>query len=83
MPRPSVRNPTSRVYRHPVTRQLDASLILPHMHQHGFTHPRDEAFLVGAQRPSSTASWSDSAGGSRQRLPAAGVASSTNAREAS
>jgi hypothetical protein len=66
MPRPSVRHPTSRVYWHPVTRQLAAPLPVPQMHTHGFTYPRY-----------------DSAGGSRQSLPAGGVASSTNAREAS
>jgi hypothetical protein len=39
MPRPSVRHPTSRVYWHPVTRQLAASLTLPQMYTPGFTHP--------------------------------------------
>jgi hypothetical protein len=43
MPRPSVRNPTSRVYWHPVPRQLAAPLPVPQMHTHGFTHPRYES----------------------------------------
>ena len=47
MPRPSsVRSSTSRVYRHTVKRQLEASLTLPQIQQHGFTHPRDGYFLM-------------------------------------
>jgi hypothetical protein len=47
MPRPSsVRTSTSRVYRHTVKRQLEASLTLPQIQKHGFTHPRDGYFLM-------------------------------------
>jgi hypothetical protein len=46
MPRPSVRKSTSRVYRHTVKRQLEASLTLPQIQKHGFTHPRDGYFLM-------------------------------------
>ena len=45
MPNRSVRHPTSRVYRHTVKRQLEASLTLPHIQKHGFTPPRDGYFL--------------------------------------
>jgi hypothetical protein len=46
MPKPSVRKSTSRVYRHTVKRQLEASLTLPQIQKHGFTHPRDGYFLT-------------------------------------
>lgn len=47
MPRPrSVRLSTSRVHRHTVKRQLEASLTLPQIQKHGFTHPRDGYFLM-------------------------------------
>jgi hypothetical protein len=46
MPRPSVRKPTSRVYRHTIKRQLEISLTLPQIQKHGFTHPRDGYFLM-------------------------------------
>jgi hypothetical protein len=46
MPHPSVRKPRSRVYRHTVKRQLEASLTLPQIQKHGFTHPRDGYFLM-------------------------------------
>jgi hypothetical protein len=46
MPRPSVRKPTSRVYRHTIKRQLEASLTLPQIQKHGFTHPRDGYYLM-------------------------------------
>jgi len=46
MPRPSVRKSTSRVYRHTIKRQLEASLTLPQIQKHGFTHPRDGFFLM-------------------------------------
>ena len=46
MPNRSVRQPTSRVYRHTVKRQLEASLTLPQIQKHGFTHPRDGYFLM-------------------------------------
>jgi hypothetical protein len=36
----------SRVYRHTVKRQLEASLTLPQIQKHGFTHPRDGYFLM-------------------------------------
>jgi hypothetical protein len=47
MPRPrSVGNSASRVYRYTVKRQLEASLTLPQIQKHGFTHPRDGYFLM-------------------------------------
>jgi hypothetical protein len=46
MPKRSVRQSTSRVYRHTVKRQLEASLTLPQIQKHGFTHPRDGYFLM-------------------------------------
>ena len=46
MPRPSVASSRSRVYRHTVKRQLEASLTLPQIQKHGFTHPRDGYFLM-------------------------------------
>jgi hypothetical protein len=46
MPRLSVRKSTSRVYRHTVKRQLEASLTLPQIQKHGFTHPRDGYYLM-------------------------------------
>jgi hypothetical protein len=42
----ATRNPTSRVYRHTVKRQLEASLTLPQIQQHGFTHPANGYFLM-------------------------------------
>lgn len=44
--RQSVRKSTSRVYRHTVKRQLEATLTLPQIRKHGFTHPRDGYFLM-------------------------------------
>ena len=46
MPRPSVRNSRSRVYRHTVKRQLEASLTLPQIQKHGFTHPANGCFVM-------------------------------------
>ncbi len=46
MPRFSVRTSTSRVYRHTVKRQLEASLTLPQIQKHGFTHPANGYFLM-------------------------------------
>jgi hypothetical protein len=46
MPRPSVASSRSRVYKHTVKRQLEASLTLPQIQKHGFTHPRDGYFLM-------------------------------------
>ncbi len=46
MPRPSVRTSASRVYRHTVKRQLEASLTLPDIQKHGFTHPANGYFLI-------------------------------------
>jgi hypothetical protein len=46
MPRQSVASSRSRVYRHTVKRQLEASLTLPQIQKHGFTHPRDGYFLM-------------------------------------
>ena len=46
MPRPSVATSYSRVYKHTVKRQLEASLTLPQIQKHGFTHPRDGYFLM-------------------------------------
>jgi hypothetical protein len=46
MPRPSVASSRSRVYRHTVKRQLEATLTLPQIQKHGFTHPRDGYFLM-------------------------------------
>jgi hypothetical protein len=46
MPRSSVASSRSRVYKHTVKRQLEASLTLPLIQKHGFTHPRDGYFLM-------------------------------------
>src|SRR6266705_107539 len=46
MPRPSVRKPASRVYRHTVKRQLETALTLPDIQKHGFTHPANGYFLM-------------------------------------
>lgn len=46
MPRPSVPSRRSRVYRHTVKRQLEASLTLPQIQKHGFTHPANGYFLM-------------------------------------
>jgi hypothetical protein len=46
MPRPSVASSRSRVYRHTVKRQLEASLTLPQIQKHGFTHPANGYFLM-------------------------------------
>ena len=46
MPRPSVPTPRSRVYRHTVKRQLEASLTLPLIQKHGFTHPQNGYWLM-------------------------------------
>ncbi len=46
-PRPARgRQATSRVYRHTVKRQLEASLTLPDIQKHGFTHPANGHFLM-------------------------------------
>ena len=39
MPQPSVRNLTSRVYRHPTPRQLAASHPVPQKSMDGVSHP--------------------------------------------
>jgi hypothetical protein len=44
--RQSVRKSTSRVYRHTIKRQLEASLTLPQIQKHGFTHPANGFFLM-------------------------------------
>ena len=46
MPRKSVASSRSRVYRHTVKRQLEASLTLPQIQKHGFTHPVNGYFLM-------------------------------------
>src|SRR6266478_3289220 len=47
LPRPPrERKATSRVYRHTVKRQLEASLTLPDIQKHGFTHPANGYFLM-------------------------------------
>jgi hypothetical protein len=47
VPRPSsLPQPGSRSHRHTVKRQLEASLTLPQIQKHGFTHPRDGYFLM-------------------------------------
>src|SRR5215211_6893458 len=47
MPRDtSVPTPCSRVYRHTVKRQLEASLTLPQIQKHGFTHPANGYFVM-------------------------------------
>jgi len=46
MPRESVASSRSRVYRHTVKRRLEASLTLPQIQQHGFTHPQNGYWLM-------------------------------------
>jgi hypothetical protein len=47
MPRlSSVRKSPSRVYRYQVKRQLEESLTLPSIQQHGFTHPQHGFFVM-------------------------------------
>jgi hypothetical protein len=46
MPRESVASSRSRVYRHTVKRQLEASLTLPQIQKHGFTHPANGCFVM-------------------------------------
>jgi hypothetical protein len=46
MPRPSVPASHSRVYQHTVKRQLEITLTLPQIQQHGFTHPQNGFWLM-------------------------------------
>jgi hypothetical protein len=46
MPHSSVASSLSRVYKHTVKRQLEASLTLPLIQKHGFTHPANGYFLM-------------------------------------
>ena len=41
-----VQTSTSRDYRHTVKRQLEATLTLPQIQKHGFTHPANGRFLM-------------------------------------
>lgn len=46
MARPSVRKPTSRVYKYSIRRQAKQSLMLPRLQQHGFTHPQNGYWVM-------------------------------------
>jgi hypothetical protein len=46
MPRQIVSTSRSRVYKHTVKRQLEASLTLPQIQKHGFTHPQNGRWLM-------------------------------------
>jgi hypothetical protein len=47
MPRSSsVHASISRVYRHTIKRQLEASLTLPNIQKHGFTHPGNGCYVM-------------------------------------
>ena len=45
-PRRSRERERARVHRHTVKRQIEASVTLPHIQKHGFTHPSNGHFLM-------------------------------------